>query len=78
MSAYTDFLFFFFYIMSNKFFSNRDNTGFKIPFDVPWVYKPHKKQFIGQASELPPIPTCRGELDITSCILKEPGCFCDN
>lgn len=64
--------------MSNNFFSNRDRIGFKIPFDVPWVYKPHKKQFTGQASEPPPIPMCRGELGITGCILKEPRWFFDN
>lgn len=39
---------------------------------------PTKKQFMGQARDLPPIPTCRGELGITSCILKEPGCFFSN
>lgn len=67
----------FFFPMSNKFFSNRDNTDFKIPFDVSWVSKPYKKQFMGQVSELPSILTCRGELGITGCILKEPGCFFD-
>lgn len=39
---------------------------------------PTKKQYMGQARDLPPIPTCRGELGITSCILKEPGCFFSN
>lgn len=44
MSAYTDL--FFFFPMSNNFFTNRDRAGIKIPFDAPQVYKLPKKRLM--------------------------------